>query len=146
MAVKTTGIKDTREEVEKLIEQEKKLTGSGGTGLLNIITVGLNSISGFVIDTQRKKETTDRIAHKLEECTEKLRRAYESTNNPMIKESISTGVDVLKGIYAESIASIERTYASKDPIDRKLVVYNSIETAAIEEMDITMEHIRKIIS
>jgi hypothetical protein len=145
MAVETQrkmGQKEIRE-AERLIEEEEKLAGTAKEkGLLTVVSRGLGQITGFLIDSQRKKETVDRIALKLEDNLKKLDSLYGSTGDFLLRRSIRDGLEELKEIYSVNLMEIERIYASKSPVEMKLVDYKEIEESTVRDMDTVMSRLK----
>ncbi|MEM3364623.1 MAG: hypothetical protein QXS93_03895 [Candidatus Micrarchaeia archaeon] len=131
-----------------LISEQEKLTGGKAReqkGLLEIINSGFKRITGFIIDSQRKKESIERIDNKLDNCMKKLETIYESTGNPILRRAVLDSIEKIKEIYSLHVLEIETMYSSNEKIENKLVFYKVMESDAIEDMDDVVSQLKKML-
>ncbi|MCX8199965.1 MAG: hypothetical protein N3G76_00685 [Candidatus Micrarchaeota archaeon] len=138
--------KSSREALQLISEQEK-LSGGGalGSGLLGVVGKGLGEVAGFIIDSQRKRESVERIGSKLDECVKKLEKVYVGSGNPSIRKAVVDAIDELKGIYSLHTLEIEKMYASNEKVENKLIFYKVVESDAISDMDVVVARLRDAI-
>lgn len=139
--------KTAAKNAERLILEEEKLVGAkeNGGGLVGIVTKGFEQITGFLIDSQEKRNAEERISNELERHIRKLELIHLNSGDPMLKRAILDKIKELKDICSVHVMEIERIYSSNEKVEGKLIFYGKVETDAIKEMDEAIAEIKNLI-